>query len=166
MLVCSHILYRAAFYPECDSTTPHPFFPNGISQLTMFADYRVSHSWFQTAGANHLHQVPQILHHLNILSYPASLQSILRSQKYIAAGSVNELSIRAASILAVEAIRDCISQRNGEKVEGMSSVLIDFFLWDMAKRVESGEQVVNDDPSTGLCTQSILPPHRTRCTWY
>ena len=31
------MLPRAAFYPPPDSLDPHPFFPHGIGQLTMFA---------------------------------------------------------------------------------------------------------------------------------
>lgn len=32
-----YMLPRAAFYPPPDSLDPHPFFPHGIGQLTMFA---------------------------------------------------------------------------------------------------------------------------------
>ncbi|EJD34842.1 hypothetical protein AURDEDRAFT_117546 [Auricularia subglabra TFB-10046 SS5] len=127
----------AAFHPLPEAKEAHPFFPQGIHQLTMFADYRV----------------PQILHHLNILTYPPALEAVLRSGNDIAYGSPIEMSIRAASILAVEAIRD--------RIPGISSVLVDFFLWDLAKRVEAGEEVVE-----GIATQNVLPAHRTRSIWY
>lgn len=143
----------AAFYP-LSSDIPHPFFPGGISQLTMFADYRV----------------PQILHHLRILSYPPSLISLLSSHAYLPPGCRAELSIRAASILAVEAVRDEIARiRNidgectpiipGQKE--IPSVLIDFFLWDLAKKIERKEENIE-----GISTSALLPAHRTRSIWY
>lgn len=117
----------------------------------MFADYRV----------------PQILHHLSILTYPPSLLALLNAHVSLAPGSREEVSIRAASILAVEAIRDEIKEL-GDRVEedaGMvgevSSVLIDFYLWDLAKRVEQGEQVIE-----GVETHEMVPAHRTRSIWY
>lgn len=107
----------------------------------MFADYRV----------------PQILHHLNIITYPPSLVRKLREGVYLPNGSPEELSLRAASIVAVERVREVMESAGGS----MSSVVIDFFLWDLAKRIEIGEQEI-----VGIETQEILPPHRTRSIWY
>lgn len=151
----------AAFYPPIGTPTRHPFFPGGIGELTMFADYRV----------------PQILHHLNILTYPPSAQAVLRSHTVLTTGAPLELSIRASSILAVEAIRDAIvqltatensveSQGGNSSIEGLSSVLIDFFLWDLAKEVEARDHAPPDDPLSGFATQEMLPTHRIRCVWY
>lgn len=134
----------AAFYPACP-TDLHPLFPGAhgaqIHDLTMFADYRV----------------PQILHHLNIITYPPSLVRKLREGVYLPNGSPEELSLRAASIVAVERVREVMESAGGS----MSSVVIDFFLWDLAKRIEIGEQEI-----VGIETQEILPPHRTRSIWY
>lgn len=139
----------AAFYPPPSvPPVPHPFFPAGIHQLTMFADYRV----------------PQILHHLLIVTYPPSLLRALKAHTPFAPGSREELSIRAASVLAVEAIRDEIrrtERREDEGQEEVSSVLIDFYLWDLAKRVEQGEQSIE-----GIKTGEMVPAHRTRSIWY
>ncbi|THH26825.1 hypothetical protein EUX98_g7370 [Antrodiella citrinella] len=146
----------AAFYPASPSE-PHPLFPAGaaIHQLTMFADYRV----------------PQILHHLNIITYPPSLLKILRGQVMLETGCREELSIRSASIVAVERVRlamlrlateaDEDDKREGEDGTRISSVLIDFYLWDLAKRVENGEESI-----TGIATVPIEPVHRTRSIWY
>jgi len=129
----------------------HPFFPFGVGQLTMFADYRV----------------PQILHHLRILDYPPSLVEVLKGHAPVPHGSQEELSIRAASILAVDEIRNEISgmedSENARRERGVdvSSVLIDFYLWDFAKRIEAGEDSVE-----GIKTQLALPAHRTRSIWY
>jgi Potential Queuosine, Q, salvage protein family len=132
----------AAFSPS-SSTDPHPLFPCGISQLTMFADYRV----------------PQILHHLRLLAYTPSLVRALEGHSEFASGAREEVAIRAASIVAVERVAAAL--RSDGRAGAVSSVLIDFFLWDLAKRLEVGE-----DRIEGIKTQPMLPTHRTRCIWY
>ena len=150
----------AAFHPPADA--PHPLFPGGaaIHALTMFADYRV----------------PQILHHLRILSYPPALADLLRAHTPLAPGSAPELSIRAASVVAVERVRQEIvaivaeeargeaqgettKERRKRAEEAVSSVLIDFYLWDLAKRVEGQADDIAD-------ATPMLPIHRTRSIWY
>ncbi|KAF8729418.1 hypothetical protein AX14_006140 [Amanita brunnescens Koide BX004] len=169
----------AAFYPPPGSSppTPHPIFPSGpqIHLLTMFADYRV----------------PQILHHLRILTYPPPLVDLLQQGVMLENGSKEEVSLRVASILAVERVRKEMVRmrrakekeaRNGRKSNGrkgrrgddeavgsdednvdndISSVLIDFYLWDLAKRIEDGTDEVK-----GIETAEMLPMHRTRSIWY
>jgi Potential Queuosine, Q, salvage protein family len=141
----------AAFYPQSSSAT-HPLFPikASIQQLTMFADYRV----------------PQILHHLRILSYPPTLLQMLKNKTSLENGSREEVSVRAASVIGVERVRDEILkiQSAGEGKNGnqeVSSVLIDFYLWDLAKRVENGEETIED-----VETAEMVPAHRTRSIWY
>lgn len=109
----------------------------------MFADYRV----------------PQILHHLCILTYPASLIRKLRKGKLLEPGSREEMSLRAASIIAVEHVRTEMITSGSERE--VSSVLIDFYLWDLAKKLEVGEEHIN-----GIQTNDIMPAHRTRSIWY
>ncbi|KAF5340759.1 hypothetical protein D9611_007493 [Ephemerocybe angulata] len=148
----------AAFYPATP-TDPHPIFigPRGpmISKLTMFADYRV----------------PQILHHLRIITYPPSLVEKLDARVYLESGSKEELSLRTASIVAVERVREEIlkimREEEGAKESEtgadspVSSVLIDFYLWDLAKKVEAGVETIE-----GIETASMAPIHRTRSIWY
>lgn len=135
----------AAFHPLPPATgDTHPFFPSGVQQLTMFADYRV----------------PQILHHLNILKYSDELTKTLRGHALLESGALEELCIRSASIMAVEAIRDEINTGGGVSTQ-ISSVLIDFYLWDLAKRIETGEDAIE-----GIETQELLPAHRIRSIWY
>ncbi|KAF9464102.1 hypothetical protein BDZ94DRAFT_1191512 [Collybia nuda] len=144
----------AAFFPA-HSGSLHPIFPGSrgpaIHQLTMFADYRV----------------PQILHHLRILDYPPSLVNILNAGTSLEPGCKEELSLRSASIIAVERVRAEILRTMGNEAGmgsmggNVSSVLIDFFLWDLAKKVESGEEMIE-----GIETASMLPIHRTRSIWY
>ncbi|KAJ7498659.1 hypothetical protein FB451DRAFT_1334323 [Mycena latifolia] len=138
----------AAFYPPTPESA-HPLFPVGpaIHQLTMFADYRV----------------PQILHHLRILAYPPSLLQLLRAGTMLPPGSPEELSLRAASIVAVERVRAEMLILQGEEPSesAVSSVLIDFYLWDLAKKVERGEERIE-----GIETADMVPTHRTRSIWY
>ncbi|KAJ8691222.1 hypothetical protein PTI98_010818 [Pleurotus ostreatus] len=144
----------AAFYPPSppSPSNPHPLFPGPrgacIHQLTMFADYRV----------------PQILHHLRILDYPPSLLSLLHAGATLEYGSREELSLRSASIVAVERVREeicCLMGENGEDEDGVTSVLIDFYLWDLAKEIETGDGNVE-----GIQTVAVAPIHRTRSIWY
>ena len=114
----------------------------------MFADYRV----------------PQILHHLRLLTYAPALVRKLRARELFVSGVAREeIAIRAASIVAVERVATAL--RTPTTTDGAtrrcSSVLIDFFLWDLAKRIEEGE-----DRIEGVKTQTMLPMHRTRCIWY
>lgn len=141
----------AAFYPD-SPLTPHPLFPGPlgprIHELTMFADYRV----------------PQILHHLRILDYPPSLMRLLESGADLAPGCREEVSLRAASIVAVERVREEIVRSldgQPEKAGIVTSVLIDFYLWDLAKRIENGEDKVE-----GIETAEMAPIHHTRSIWY
>ncbi|KAF9483513.1 hypothetical protein BDN70DRAFT_873824 [Pholiota conissans] len=149
----------AAFYPA-STDEPHPLFPGPqgplIGQLTMFADYRV----------------PQILHHLYILTYPTLLLGKLTSLTPLSPGSREELSLRSASIVAVERVREqilkLIQEEEGDNSSHaaaqkgfVSSVLIDFYLWDLAKKVEGGEEKIE-----GIETAEMVPIHRTRSIWY
>lgn len=77
-------------------------------------------------------------------------------------GSTEELSLRAASIVAVERVREEIMKlKEGDEGEQISSVVIDFFLWDLAKKIERGEEKIE-----GIQTDDIVPCHRTRSIWY
>lgn len=142
----------AAFHPV-ESGVLHPIFPNGVRALTMFADYRV----------------PQILQHFQMLTYKPELIRALQQHEYVETGSDIEISIRASSILAVEALKkEIIRIRKQDSIEGTSSVhpvsevnsvILDFFLWDLAKRVEQDEVRFEDYSES-------LPAHRIRCIWY
>jgi len=82
---------------------------------------------------------------------------MLRTHVPLPARSNPEVAIRAASVLAVEALRIEVERlRAGE--ERISSVLLDFFLWDLAKRVEGDAESYEK--------VELLPAHRTRSIWY
>lgn len=136
----------AAFHPD-DPYQTHPIFPHGVSELTMFADYRV----------------PQILNRLQVIVYPDFIQRKLKAKDAFPPGSREEVSIRSASILAVEELRKEIHNRCSEKGirhPEINSVLIDFWLWDTAKKMEDNHS------EAGLPLGEEPPIHRTRSIWY
>ncbi|KAF4549122.1 putative queuosine salvage protein [Elsinoe fawcettii] len=106
-----------------------------IDNLTMFADYRV----------------PQQLHSLGCLSYSPKLDHVIRSQQMMESGSSWECQLRGCSIWVVELMRRQILASHPEA--NINAVLIDFFLYDLAKEKEKegGE---------------AIPHHRTRSIWY
>ena len=115
----------------------------------MFADYRV----------------PQILHHLRLLTYSPALVRLLESRAELTnrddgSAAREEVAIRAASIVAVERVAAAL-RADGRAGKGVCSVLVDFFLWDLAKMIEEGKDRVE-----GIKTQPMLPAHRIRCIWY
>lgn len=87
-----------------------------IHELTMFPDYRV----------------PQLLLHLGILEYSPTLLKALSNRELLEAGSSMEVEIRAASVMAVEAIKDEIKVTFGEDSVPMS-IQLDWWLWEKAE---------------------------------
>lgn len=104
-----------------------------------------------------------------MLTYKPELIRALQQHEYVETGSDIEISIRASSILAVEALKkEIIRIRKQDSIEETSSVhpvsevnsvILDFFLWDLAKRVEQDEVRFEDYSES-------LPAHRIRCIWY
>lgn len=115
-----------------------------IGHLTMFADYRV----------------PQLLRSLGVLSCSPPLEYTIRDKKQIASGQSWEVQLRGCSIWyarvsrlpgkrgrmltagnfpcnrAVELIRREILKQHPDAA-GVNAVLIDFFLYDLAKEREA-----------------------------
>jgi len=114
-------------------------------------------------------QVPQILHRLGLLSYSRELAEEIKLKRMLPYGSSLECSIRAGSVVAVEDIKEqmeiqstnCQASGSGGSKRKFNSVLIDFFLWDLAKLVESGKHILATE-----ATVDILPCHRTRSIYY
>ena len=101
-----------------------------ISQLTMFADYRV----------------PQILKAKGVLKYDNHLTQLINYKIEIAHGSKEEVEIRAATIQAVEQIKNILK----EKGRDVMSIQVDVYLW------EEGEKIKDQ----------IEPHHRTLSIFY
>ena len=124
------------------------------------------------------------MHHLRILTYPPSLIDTLKKGEVLENGAREEVSLRAGSVVGVGRVREeIVSMRRarnlekakegeGKEEEEVSSVLIDFYLWDLAKRVERGEESVGGEGSEEeggsgtVGTEEIVPCHRTRSIWY
>ncbi|KAF2680007.1 hypothetical protein K458DRAFT_313007 [Lentithecium fluviatile CBS 122367] len=108
---------------------------NDIDKITMFADYRV----------------PQMLHTLGVIAYCPPLEARMRRQELIEPGHPWELQIRGCSIWAIEQLRrEIVKLQPDAKI---NAILIDFFLYDLAKEKEK----------TG---DEAIPHHRTRSIWY
>ncbi|KAI7899495.1 uncharacterized protein BX663DRAFT_521094 [Cokeromyces recurvatus] len=104
-----------------------------IDSITMFADYRV----------------PQALYQLGLLSYSPALIDKLHNREYFPSGSEDEVEIRGNSIWAVELVRERINQI--EPTLHINAILIDFYIWDMAKEIQD---------------QMTVPTHCTRSCFY
>ena len=106
----------------------------GMDQLTTFADYRV----------------PQILRHYEVIEYNSSLSSMVDTGKEILKDSTEELSIRAATVIAVEELVDFLNSMdsnsnnnnktnnkvgNEEKESSFTAVNVDWYLWQVGERM-------------------------------
>lgn len=130
-----------------------------IDHLTMFAGKPSSlrhrrrdirFAWLLTSLADY--RVPQMLHSLGVLSYSPPLDHRIRSLQPIPSGHSWEVQLRGCSIWAVELIRREILRNHPDA--RLDAVLIDFFLYDLAKERERIHG--------GLA----MPHHRTRSIWY
>jgi len=92
-----------------------------------------------------------MLHTLGCLSYSPPLDYAIRNHKTIPSGHSWEVQLRGNSIWCVELIRRHILKNHTEA--SVNAILIDFFLYDLAKEREAaGEEAI--------------PHHRTRSIWY
>ncbi|EPX71430.1 uncharacterized protein SOCG_01648 [Schizosaccharomyces octosporus yFS286] len=110
-----------------------------IDSITMFADYRV----------------PQILWQLGCLDYSSEFESRLRKSELIAHNDPMEIEMRGCSIWAVELVRQAANRKN------LNAIMIDFFLWDMAKEW----QATGYSPHQERALSSV-PSIRVRSIYY
>jgi hypothetical protein len=101
-----------------------------LEHLTCFADYKL----------------PQVLRHLGILHYKPKLADLIQNLVHIDAGSPEEVEIRAATIWAVELLRQELANQ-GFRV---NSPQLDNWLWYLGQ----------ED------SYRALPYHRTRTIFY
>ncbi|KAI9828148.1 MAG: hypothetical protein M1832_003675 [Thelocarpon impressellum] len=109
-----------------------------IDSITAFADYRV----------------PQMLHHLGVLTYSPPLLTHIQARRPIPAGSAWETQLRGCAVWAVELLRREIVRRHPEAK--FNAVLIDFFLYDTVKEREGA----------GKGEEGMVAHHRTRSIRY
>lgn len=110
-----------------------------IDVLTAFADYKL----------------PQILRTWGILKYTPSLARKVDSHLDFAAGSAEEIEIRAATLWAIEFLREALAARGRQ----FMSIQVDWVLWEASQ--ENLAKVWK--PSRGSI---IKPHHRVRTIFY
>lgn len=113
------------------SDPSHPYFFHDIDRVTMFADYRI----------------PQILLQVGVLEYSSGLLEKVLNREEILFGSEEESEIRAATVIAVELIRDRLKEKKNVK---LLAVEIDWLLWNWGEVVK----------------EEIKPHHRTLTIFY
>lgn len=109
------------------------------------------------------YRVPQLLHSLSVLTYAPPLLHRIRTLQPLESGHSWEVQLRGCSIWAVELLRREIAREHPEAAARVNAVLIDFFLYDLAKEKEAqGVEGVSAEVGSGLA----LPHHRVRSIWY
>ncbi len=103
---------------------------DNIDQLTAFADYKL----------------PQLLRTWSILRYAPALARKVDAQVELAAGSAEEIEIRAATLWAVEFLREELAARE----RALWSVQVDWILWNASQGKFQG----------------MKPYHRVRTVYY
>lgn len=101
-----------------------------LDQLTIFADYKL----------------PQVLRHHHVLEYDRHLSSLVDNYIPIAPGSSEEVEIRAATVQAVELMRQHVSKKH----HPIPAFKLDWWLWTLGQ-----EDAVRERPY-----------HRTRTVFY
>mmetsp|Transcript_8353 Transcript_8353/g.20542 ORF Transcript_8353/g.20542 Transcript_8353/m.20542 type:complete len:372 (+) Transcript_8353:59-1174(+) len=89
-----------------------------MNKLTTFADYRV----------------PQILRHKGALEYSPCLAAKVDQLEEITKSSSDEISIRAATVLAVEKLVGLLNQKISPNA-AFSDVTVDWYLWQVGERM-------------------------------
>jgi Potential Queuosine, Q, salvage protein family len=103
-------------------------FPD-LAALTCFPDYKL----------------PQVLRHFGALEYTTALARRVDGWEELRPGEAAEVEIRAATVVAVERLREALAERGRD----LRSIEVDWILWDL---------------SQGL--YPVRPYHRTRTVFY
>ena len=85
-----------------------------LTQITAFADYKL----------------PQILRHMGLVTYDASLAEKVDNRFLLPPGSREEVEIRAATIWAVETFRRELARHGTD----LMAYQLDWWLWNEAQR--------------------------------
>jgi Potential Queuosine, Q, salvage protein family len=99
----------------------------GMERLTTFADYRV----------------PQLLRHWQVLEYASSLAHLVDQRVELMAGSIEELSIRAATVVAVEELVNYLNETAPQESKDQNAptaytdVQVDWYLWQVGEQLHA-----------------------------
>ena len=127
--------YGAVTCATAPPACPAPF--SDIGALTTFADYRV----------------PQLLRDAGVLTYAPALAAAVDAREELLAGCLEEVEIRASTVVAVERLRDAIAAGAAATMPSaglLTAVQVDWALW------ERGEARRHE----------LRPHHRTRTIFY
>lgn len=122
------LLKRAQILPADMHGAGVASFPD-LAALTCFPDYKL----------------PQVLRHHGVLEYSRELARRVDGWEELRPGEPAEVEIRAATVVAVERIREALAERGRQ----LLSIEVDWILWDL---------------SQGL--YPVRPYHRTRTVFY
>jgi hypothetical protein len=122
------LLKRAQIVPADLSGAGAASFPD-LAALTCFPDYKL----------------PQVLRHFGALVYSSGLARRVDDWEELAPGEPAEVEIRAATVIAVERLRDGLAERGRE----LMAIEVDWTLWDLAQSL-----------------YPVRPYHRTRTVFY
>ncbi len=127
-----HLAYADIKNAKIPDASPYKIleFGESIKELTMFADYRV----------------PQLLRAKGVLEYSKELAEKVDHGVLLDHGSPFEVEIRAATIVAVERMKDLLEKMGSPAL----SVEIDVCLWQIGEKLK----------------EEILPPHHTLSIFY
>ena len=118
---------------------------------------------------------------MGVLSYSPPLDARIRRKELIPSGSSWEVQLRGCSVWAVELLRREIVTQSGARREeerrdvdahdaptSVNAILLDFHLYDSMKALEAEAATAaqDDDQSSIVPTNEIIPHHRTRSIWY
>jgi hypothetical protein len=106
-----------------------------VDELTTFADYRV----------------PQLLRHLGILTYSDELATKINDLQELDKNSAEEYSIRAATVVAVDAIVSELNKLDPDE-RHWNAVETDWYLWQLGEKMQHRGQ--------------LEPHHRVRTMYY
>lgn len=106
-----------------------------MHMLTTFPDYRI----------------PQLLRSLDVLKYSPFLASKIDSNIEIQASSIDELYIRAATVVAVDLLVKNVKEKVNMSYE-INSVKMDWYLWNIGEKLDRQER--------------LNPHHRVRTIFY
>ena len=94
-----------------------------LAALTAFADYKV----------------PQVLRQLGIIEYAPELAARIQRRELIAAGSREEIEIRAATVQACDRIRQALTVSSPDSVP-FTATEIDWLLWNRGQSLPKGSE--------------------------
>jgi hypothetical protein len=108
-----------------------------MHHLTTFADYRL----------------PQLLRHWKVLEYATpALREAVDECQVLAIGSEAEISIRAATVVAVEELVQLLRTIHQSSSKAWTAVQVDWYLWQVGEQMDAA--------------QELAPHHRVRTIYY